>query len=137
MLASIYPSPIGRGCDTIFVAPAPLREDGQMSEATMCGGSVLETLRSARGDSKCLLSRKSGLSRSAIRMYENGKRHLTPEASRAIAPVLELDPWSLYLEHNVEAIKQRIEIGEEKPSKALALARKLPEMFESGGLSEE
>jgi transcriptional regulator with XRE-family HTH domain len=108
-----------------------------MSEDVTYGGSVLETLRTTRGDSKSLLSRKAGLSRAAIRMYENGERYLTPNASGAIGPALEFDPWALYLGHNVEVIKQRIEAGEEKSSRALALARKLVEVLESGELSEE
>lgn len=98
---------------------------------------MLEALRTTRGDSKSLLSRKSSLSRAAIRMYENGERYLTPEASRAVGSALGFDPWSLYLEHNVGVIKRRIEIGEEKPSRGFSLARKLAELLESGNLPEE
>ena len=70
-------------------------------------------------------------------MYESGERCLTPESSRAIGPALEVDRWSLYLGHNVEVIKQRIEAREEKPFGALTLARKLAEEIESGGPSKE
>lgn len=72
----------------------------------------IQTMRLSRGISQTKLAEMTGVSRSAVAMWESGKRIPTWEAINALADVFNVRPSDIYEDENPEEDQELWELRE-------------------------